>query len=276
MTQRRQADRVLPAAVPPDPRERRVVGRGLHRVDERRARRGRVSPATISRSCPADSASTTCASRETRDAQAAARARRTASTGSATTTTGSTGKRLLERAARAVLAIGRARLPVLHLLGERELDAPLGRPRGRGPDRAGVPRPSDDRALHRRPAARCFAIRATSASTAGRCCWSIGRGISPTPRAIVERWRERARRGGLAGLLPVRGRRASTTRAIRARSASTPRSSSRRTARRVAVTRHASGRARPRVQGHGLRLRERRAPTALARAAAGLPAASAA
>ena len=31
-----EGDRVLPAAVPPDPRERRVVGQGVHRVDQRR------------------------------------------------------------------------------------------------------------------------------------------------------------------------------------------------------------------------------------------------
>ena len=55
-------DRPLPAAVPPDPRERRVVGPGLHRVDERRRAPGRCSPGTTSRSCPARSASTTCAS----------------------------------------------------------------------------------------------------------------------------------------------------------------------------------------------------------------------
>ena len=33
-----QVDRLLPAAVPPDPRERRVVGHGLHRVAQRRSR----------------------------------------------------------------------------------------------------------------------------------------------------------------------------------------------------------------------------------------------
>ena len=55
--------RVLPAAVPPDPRERRVVGQGLHRVDQRRRRRSRSSPATTSRTCRPTSASTTCACR---------------------------------------------------------------------------------------------------------------------------------------------------------------------------------------------------------------------
>ena len=39
----RARHRLLPAAVPSHPRERRVVGPGLHRVDERRSRRGRCS-----------------------------------------------------------------------------------------------------------------------------------------------------------------------------------------------------------------------------------------
>ena len=38
--------------VPSDPRERRVVGRGLHRVDERRRGAAPVSRATTSRTCP--------------------------------------------------------------------------------------------------------------------------------------------------------------------------------------------------------------------------------
>src|SRR5262249_61978783 len=38
-------DRVLPAAVPPHPRERRVVGQGLHGVDERHAVEGALSRA---------------------------------------------------------------------------------------------------------------------------------------------------------------------------------------------------------------------------------------
>ena len=48
-------DRHLPAAVPPDPRERPLVGPGLHRMDERRARDAAVSRATASRTFPATS-----------------------------------------------------------------------------------------------------------------------------------------------------------------------------------------------------------------------------
>ena len=40
--------RALPAAVPPDPRERRVVGARLHRVDQRRRARARSTRATTS------------------------------------------------------------------------------------------------------------------------------------------------------------------------------------------------------------------------------------
>ena len=83
------ARRVLPAAVPSDPRERRVVGRGIHRVDERRRRRSRSSRATTSRTCPADLGFYDLRLPEIGEAQAelarAARHRRA----SATTTTGS-------------------------------------------------------------------------------------------------------------------------------------------------------------------------------------------
>ena len=50
----REDPRLLPAAVPPDSRERRVVGRGIHRVDERARRRSRCSAATTSRRIPGD------------------------------------------------------------------------------------------------------------------------------------------------------------------------------------------------------------------------------
>ena len=114
-------------------------------------------------------------------------------------------------AARAVPGTGRHRLPVLPLLGQRELDAALGRPRQRGPDRAGsrartttwrssatceplLARP----ALHprRRPAAadglprrRCCPIRAATVralarATAARAgsARSSSRWRSSTPR----------------------------------------------------------------------------------------------
>ncbi len=54
-----QGDRVLPAAVPPDSRERSVVGQGVHRVAQRRPWRERSSRDTISRTCQASWASTT-------------------------------------------------------------------------------------------------------------------------------------------------------------------------------------------------------------------------
>ena len=53
---------VLPPAVPPDTRERRVVGKRLHRVDKRRPPRVRCIEVTTSRTCPPISGSTTSVS----------------------------------------------------------------------------------------------------------------------------------------------------------------------------------------------------------------------
>ena len=52
--------RLLPAAVPPDPRERRLVGDGVHRLGERRSRPPALRRITCSRSSPASSDGTTC------------------------------------------------------------------------------------------------------------------------------------------------------------------------------------------------------------------------
>ena len=121
-----QGDRVLPAAVPSDPRERSVVGTGLHRVDQRVARASRSSPATTSRTCPASSASTTCASPEVQ--------RRQIELATAVRPARVLLSPLLVRrhaaaapAARPAAGEPRPGLPVLPLLGERELDPPLGR-----------------------------------------------------------------------------------------------------------------------------------------------------
>ena len=80
--------RVLPAAVPPDPGERRLVGRGLHRVDQRAPR-----TADLPRPRAAARAGRARLLRPHRSRDARARRPRsrasTASTRSATTTTGS-------------------------------------------------------------------------------------------------------------------------------------------------------------------------------------------
>ena len=86
---RREADRVLPAAVPPDPRERRVVGRGLHRVDERGQGRAAVPGPLPAAPAGRPRLLRPAAARGARGAGGAG-ARPTASTASATTTTGST------------------------------------------------------------------------------------------------------------------------------------------------------------------------------------------
>ncbi len=59
------------------------------------------------------------------------------------------GRRLLERPLDAVSGGRRHRIPVLHLLGQRELDAPLGRRERRNPHRPGS-RPDDGRRVHQR------------------------------------------------------------------------------------------------------------------------------
>ena len=118
---------LLPPAVPPDPRERRLVGQGLHRVDERRPPPGRVYRGHAPAQLPASSASTTSGSKVMRQPDRDGR-RRTASTASCTTTTGSPASACsnlpIER-----LSATRSVDPVLHHVGERELDPALGRPR---------------------------------------------------------------------------------------------------------------------------------------------------
>ena len=126
----------------PDPRERRVVGARVHRVGQRRAGRPAVSGARSARPArrprvlrppaPRDPPGAGCA----RDAPRHRRA-------SATSTTGFDGRRLLERPFAEVLPLGRARLPVLPVLGQRELDPRLGRQVRRDPD-AQTYSPDDD------------------------------------------------------------------------------------------------------------------------------------
>ena len=122
---RRAHRRVLPPAVPPDPRERRVVGPGVHRVDQRGPGDAAVSAATTSRTCPGELGFYDLRVPEVRAAQAELAAGH-----------GIDGVLLLPllvrrpAAARAPVRrgarLGRARLPVLPLLGERDLDAARG------------------------------------------------------------------------------------------------------------------------------------------------------
>ncbi len=64
------------------------------------------------------------------------------------------GRRLLERPLDQLIAHPRHRFPVLHLLGERELDAALGRKRERCPARAEAYSDDDNDGIHPRPDAR--------------------------------------------------------------------------------------------------------------------------
>ena len=108
-----------------------LVGTGLHRVDQRRA-----GAAPLSRPLPAASPrrSRLLRSAPARSARRAGRAaaRRTASTASATTTTGSAAGGFSSGRSTRCSQLGRARLPVLPLLGQRELDPALGRQGRRG------------------------------------------------------------------------------------------------------------------------------------------------
>ena len=127
---------------PPNPGERRVVGQGLHRVDERAPRRCRSSSAITSRACLTNSASTIYACRRC----SAARSSLAKHYGLA---------RLLFllllvfRPASVCLEAPLDQLarqsdlefPVLPVLGQRELDAPLGRHRPRSPHGAEASRP---------------------------------------------------------------------------------------------------------------------------------------
>ena len=117
---------LLPPPVPPDPRERRVVGQGLHRVAQCHTAPVRSIPATTNPTSPASSATTTCG------CPRFARPRRrwpatTDSPDSSTTTTGSTAGALLERPFDEVLATGSPDFPVRAVLGQRGVDPELGR-----------------------------------------------------------------------------------------------------------------------------------------------------
>ena len=120
----RETRRLLLAAVPPDPGERRLVGRGIHGVDERAARKPlfpghqqpRFPPTWLLRPAPPrgpDPGGAGQSPRAPRVLLLLLLVRRQAAARAALST---------------MLASKQARLPVLRLLGQRELDAALGRP----------------------------------------------------------------------------------------------------------------------------------------------------
>ena len=181
----RLRQRLLPAAVPPDARERRLVGQGLHRMDRRHpgaARLRRPRPAL-----PAVGPRLLRPARPRDDGRAVGPRER------------GRHRRLLrlpllvrrrvrgrpahprEAARRPPRPAGHP-LPLLSLLGQRGLAAQLGRALGRGP-----PRPDLCGGLRGRRSSprRCptSPTRATSGPTAGvRASSSIARPTSPTRR----------------------------------------------------------------------------------------------
>ena len=237
--------RVLPPAVPPDPRERRVVGRRASPSGptSRRATPLLPRPPPAARARPT-SASTTCACPRSAQAQADL-ARAYGIDGFCYYHYWFDGRRLLERPFDEVLALGRARLPVLPVLGERDLDARLGRQDERGAAVRQTYSPDDDLA-HIRWLGRGVRRPALHPDRRQAAVPRLPRRRTcPIRVATTERWRAEAQRLGLGELYLCSmqtgpGARVDPPR----RSASTPRCSSRRSTTSFAPARPQRRRAR--------------------------------
>ena len=124
-------------------------------------------------------------------------------------------------AARSAAGASRSRFSVLPLLGQRELDAAVGRPGQRSPHRAAALARGRPR-VHPRHRAGACAIRATSGSMDRPLLVVYRPALLPDPRATAERWRSVLPRGrhrrAVSGRRPM-----PSTAAIRASSASMPR-----------------------------------------------------
>ena len=213
-------------------------GRGLHRVDERRHAPKPLFPGHYQPHLPADLGFYDLRLPEIAQAQAEL-AREHGIDGFCYYHYWFDGKRLLERPFDEVLALGRAGLPVLPVLGQRAVDAALGRARratscSRSLQPGGRPR------AHPLAAAGARPTRAPSRSTASRCSSSTRRAPA-RPRRTTDIWRREVERAGLPGLYLMTvetGWDAGLGRD--ARSASTPRSCSSRSSRCSTASRRCS------------------------------------
>ena len=224
-----------------------MVGRGLHRVDQRGQ-----GAAQLRRPLPAASAGR---SRLLRPAHAGGAAppggrspRRYGIEGFCVYYYNFGSRRVLSRPLETVLRQPRHPVPLVPVLGQRELDQALGRRRARDPAGAELRRARRWQRSSPTRSRQAADPRYIRGRTAGRCSWSTARCCCPMRAAFAAACRAAFARGRLrrrASRLCREHGGGGPQRSARPTSASTPASSSRRTAARcrpTAAARHRQGR----------------------------------